>query len=333
MKEILAAGPKEYQNNKMFDISNPIFNRDNCMEPNIELKKAFAKAGYDYKTFDLGDPEKAEYIIFSDIIHCAPLYEKCVQMGLQRKMILFIWEPPVVSRLDYDKEIHKNFRTIFTWMDDLVDGKKYKKFYWPQPSLPHQIRYVPFSERKLLTLISGNKTSTHPKELYSERMTAIEYFSSKVPYDFDFYGMGWEREINILVKIKEALSPSYYRCYRGTVKSKYDMLANYKFCVCYENMKDVRGYITEKIFDCFKSRTVPIYYGASNITDYIPKDCFIDLRDHNGYDSLLNTIRGMPEPRFNEHIAAIDKFMKSNEAKLFSNEFFVNTIIKGVLGC
>jgi hypothetical protein len=41
-----------------------------------------------------------------------------------------------------------------------------------------------------------------------------------------------------------------------------------------------QDWITERIFNCFKAKTIPLYLGAYNIEDYIPKDLFIDLRDY-----------------------------------------------------
>ncbi len=43
-------------------------------------------------------------------------------------------------------------------------------------------------------------------------------------------------------------------------------------------MKNKPGYITEKIWDSFKARSIPIYWGASNIEEYIPINTFIDFR-------------------------------------------------------
>ncbi|MCL1721757.1 glycosyltransferase family 10, partial [Vibrio parahaemolyticus] len=53
-----------------------------------------------------------------------------------------------------------------------------------------------------------------------------------------------------------------YKSYKGSVESKTHTLKNYKFCICFENAQMIEGYITEKIFDCFFSATVPIYWGA-----------------------------------------------------------------------
>ncbi len=56
----------------------------------------------------------------------------------------------------------------------------------------------------------------------------------------------------------------------------------YLFSFCPENTYHPLwsyGYFTERIFRCFRAKTVAIYFGCYNIEDYIPKDLFIDLRD------------------------------------------------------
>ena len=51
---------------------------------------------------------------------------------------------------------------------------------------------IDFSERKLLTCISGNKKSEHPDEMYSEREKVITFLENRYPNDFDFYGTGFD---------------------------------------------------------------------------------------------------------------------------------------------
>ena len=54
---------------------------------------------------------------------------------------------------------------------------------------------------------------------------------------------------------------------------------NISFAICYENARDIPGYITEKIFDCFFAGCVPIYWGgAPNVTDHIPANTFIMIK-------------------------------------------------------
>ena len=63
------------------------------------------------------------------------------------------------------------------------------------------------------------------------------------------------------------------------IDRKIDVLKKYRFCICYENIKDVSGYVTEKIFDAFWAGCIPVYLGADNISDHVPKNCFISRRD------------------------------------------------------
>lgn len=60
------------------------------------------------------------------------------------------------------------------------------------------------------------------------------------------------------------------------LEDKWDGLAHYKYSVAIENTS-TPDYWTEKIADCFMSFTVPIYFGAPNISDYFPEDSFIWL--------------------------------------------------------
>ena len=53
--------------------------------------------------------------------------------------------------------------------------------------------------------------------------------------------------------------------WRGPARSKSETLGRYTFALCFENMV-LKGWITEKIFDCFYSGTVPIYLGAPDLS-------------------------------------------------------------------
>jgi hypothetical protein len=58
------------------------------------------------------------------------------------------------------------------------------------------------------------------------------------------------------------------------IDDKFDALAPYKYSLAIENYS-CNDYWTEKIADCFLSWTMPIYYGAKNITSYFPKESMI----------------------------------------------------------
>lgn len=109
------------------------------------------------------------------------------------------------------------------------------------------------------------------------------------------------------------------------------MLEKYKFAICYENARDITGYITEKIFDCFFAGCVPIYWGADNITDHIPKECFIDKREFDSYEKLYDFLRNMSDEVYMKYLNDIEKFLRSEKAYFFSSECFVKTIIETVI--
>jgi hypothetical protein len=79
--------------------------------------------------------------------------------------------------------------------------------------------------------------------------------------------------------------------YKGQIKSKSQVLSNYKFSYTYENIEGINGYITEKIFDSFFSLTIPIYRGAKNIKNYIPEEIFIDSNNFDSVEDISNYIQ------------------------------------------
>jgi hypothetical protein len=96
-------------------------------------------------------------------------------------------------------------------------------------------------------------------------------------------------------------------------------------------MGGINGYLTEKIFDSFKAGCVPIYWGAENVTDHIPKECFIDKRAFSNYHDLALFLIKMPEKIFKKYQKNIKEFLGSRKFLPFTVEAYVKIIIEGVL--
>lgn len=264
----------------------------------------------------------------------------------RKKNILICMEPPTVNPFSYLKIIHSFFIKVYTWNDDLVDNersssasKKYFKINLPKSILGINTKVKRFKDKKFLTLINSNKISFYPfklfcpfgKELYSERIKAIEFFGRRIPDKFYLYGFGWNKLKRYNLK-EFFFGYKKYSTYKGSVNDKIKILSNFKYCLCFENLTDVNGYITEKIFDCFMAKCVPIYWGASNIEKYIPKDCFIDFRDFNNYEKLLTFLNSIDENRYNRYIENIQKLLDNKKfiALWFENgfsKFFLENIL------
>ena len=72
------------------------------------------------------------------------------------KKILLLFEPPLVDKAHYESSFHDNFDAVFTMCDMLLENKKYKKLYYPQPSLI-PVAPIAFHKKKFCVTISGNK--------------------------------------------------------------------------------------------------------------------------------------------------------------------------------
>ena len=332
MKKACIVVSKSYQNNKLFDLNDKIINRDNCMYPFWLLKQKFKKYGYELATQDIHSIEESQIVIYNEMPKILPKKEDI------QKSYLLIFESELIRPDNWNLKNHKYFNKIFTWKDDIIDNKKYFKFNFAQ-EIPKTINKEVSKKEKLCTLIAGNKKVNHPFELYSKRIEAIRWFEKNHPNDFDFYGIGWDefrsenKYVNILLrksKLSKIFKPSF-SSYKGKVDSKKVVLEKYKFAICYENARDISGYITEKIFDCFFAGCVPIYWGANNIKEHIPKDCFIDKREFESYEKLYEFITSINNEKYLQYLENIETFLKSDKAYLFSSEFFAKTLIGTII--
>jgi len=288
--------------------------------PWYNVKEAVRRLGYDARWVKTSQGLKDyDYIIYFDIF---PWDIENIKTHPKEKLIAFLWEPPTVLPFNYGNVFQEYFSKIVTWADSLVDNRRFFKFYYPvHVDFPRSV--MPFEERKLCVMINRNKDSKHSCSLYGERKKLIEFFENNHSEDFDLYGYGWET--------------AGFKNYRGTIGlgssidawrgTKHECMRNYKFYFAYENMQHIDGYVTEKIFDSFKAGCVPVYWGAQNITDYVPKSCFIDRRDFANDEELYQFLKNMTEEEYGQYLNNIKYFLESSEALLFSWEYFVHVFL------
>ena len=84
-----------------------------------------------------------------------------------------------------------------------------------------------------------------------------------------------------------------------------------------ENINNIQGYITEKIFDSFFSGSIPIYEGASNINKFIDEDLMINLRDFNNIQEVVTYTSNLSKNQYMDTLEKIDKFLKYRYDKFF----------------
>ncbi len=298
--------------NRMFqektDKSQPHDNNVQWVEGHAYVRHWFEERNHRYETIDqFKDWGEIDYIL----VYAGSIYRSFVseflKKGYENKLIYLAIEPEI-SYKEHRKErmpkLLKYYKYILTWNKEAVDGKRIFQtdgYY----TLRKPSREIPFSERKLLVAIyTAHGSGYGEKELYSERNKIFRCYEKHE--QFDLYGAGWEG----------------FRNSRGIAGNKADVYCNYRFAVALENMKERKGYVTEKIYDCICNGVVPIYYGASDIREYVPADVFIDYSQFANPDELWDFLEGMQEDVWMGYLEAARRYLVSDQAGLVAPERF-----------
>lgn len=327
--------------NRIFDMDDEVSNRDDCLYGMYLMKKTFSEHGINISTQDINPPQKSRFTLFIEAPIKAP--------DLRNNNYVILFEPAVRRPFNWKLSHRKNYKKIFTWNDDVIDyarmrdkndDNKYIKINFPN-RIPKKIVFPPM-RKKLLTMIVGNKASPHPHQLYSERLKMINWFEKNHPDVFDFYGINWNEykfhgkfahlnRFKFLTNILTSISPPRHSSYKGKINKKKDTLMKYNYAICFENSKNTNGYITEKIFDCFFSGCIPIYWGAPNINDYVPDKTYINMNDFQDYQTLFNYLINISESEYDSYIKEIKKYLKSDKIKQFSDVSFSDIITNTII--
>ena len=98
---------------------------------------------------------------------------------------------------------------------------------------------------------------------------------------------------------------------------KGDVIKHYKFYFCFENSV-YKDYVTEKVYHALLAGTVPIYYGAPNFADFVPKNSVIDARAFSSPKELAEYIIMLSnnETEYNKYHAWRKDYDKSTSLKM-----------------
>ncbi len=318
------------------DCSSPI--GDDLMYPYVFLGDHLTSKGHHVSTIDTEPLESYDAIVFLDYpTKLNKYFRNLLSMSTAPTLYLVIWEVKMLRPDNWLKKNHQFFKKIFTWNTKYVDDNKY--IYLPFANkIERDLAYFDSKRKtKFCALISSNKFSNYHGELYSERVNIIRWFEKNHPNKFDLYGVDWDRlyfpflgRLNFLLSAIYRVFPflpkyTKYKSYRGKVSSKRQVLSQYRFTICFENVSEP-GYITEKIFDCFMAGSIPIYWGASEVISSFPENTFIDISRFHSYEDLYNYLDGMSEQEYQVYLDSIYKFLGSSDIYPWSAENFASTI-------
>lgn len=327
---------------------------------NVRLAREARRRGMDVATADvylaMTNPT-ARAVCLTDMV--TPFTEKLLSKGVE-PAICMSFESPLVARKFYHKiahyagRFHHNYQFGGVLARLASTGTVFHPIVFPMESrIP--LTQQSWDKRKYLILVNSNKRSVNRNfgnlrgiahavlsqirswylyavdpwmricEGYKDRIEAIYYFSNCI--DFNLYGIGWDQPI-------QGFGTDYHqaalKAYRGIIpadsRRKREVMSAFKFAICFENCT-FPGYVTEKIFDCFLAGCIPVYFGAPDITDFIPKESFIDFREFGNYADLDQFLRGMTEVQARSYLDAAHEFLASPAFDKFTVDYFVNDLL------
>lgn len=339
------------QKKEDFFSSNELYGMKSDLYMYSDLKKHFATLDIELNSQYINIPHESEVILCVNETDYFVNYKRTPQNKL---VALILTEPPVYNLKDWDENRHKLFDKVFTYNSDLVNKNpiKYKLLAYPidleAPKNNNHVSEQEFLIKKNSCMVASafaiTKGDKKQKSLLFERYKILVWYNKYASNKLDYYsrtnpkekfiyfrGASLLNKVNKKIGLKIAnysYSKNLANIYKGAVPSlnKTETLANYKFNFCLENSIGVNGYITEKIFDAFFSQTVPVYLGAKNVYDYIPKGCFINYSDFNSMSVLHKFLINMDYKTYLEYQFNITNFLNSPAIDFFSVKKFIKTL-------
>jgi hypothetical protein len=302
--------------------------------PYAKLRERFLAAGIELNTPDVnaGRPVAFE------------LHINCRRQDPSARAYVYLYENPLIRPLNRDRAALARYAKWFAWDGELRDDPRTVPLLYPN-RFSTEGWHGPEKRPLFCVLVASNKALTvvDPRDQYQARARIMDWYEHHAPADFHLYGRGWERPAalpgrwgrvrnqlrKILARFLPAKSP--YATWRGPVDDKIELLTRARFCLAHENCRDLAGYVTEKLFDCFRAGCVPVYVGPKEIAELVPTDCFIDGRAFAtpaALDAFLRTIDDASYRGYQERIRA---FLGSDRAKPFSQDHFADVIVRTIL--
>jgi hypothetical protein len=198
--------------------------------------------------------------------------------------ILVLQEPNEYFGIhDWAIQNHHSFNVILTWDDKVLNN-------CPNALLLHfghtwftPDQYIIDKEKKFeLAHLRGNLLKTYGHFLRHELLSR----ENEIIIPKKFYASYGER-----YNIEEAK------------KGKEEVFGNPMFGVAIENTQH-NGYFTEKILDCFLQKTIPVYWGCSDIHEIFNIEGIITF---TSVDDLVRKVNKLDENYYKDHLNVINE--------------------------
>jgi hypothetical protein len=228
------------------------------------------------------------------------------------KLILFNGMEPYEFNNIRDNIIlyHKNFDIIYSYDDEILKHCPNSKLY-------------SFGSCWILTDSIGNKIL---KENDFGDFYKIEHKKFKLSFIKSHKNqlIGHQLRHHVPPLLLNRQYEIYYPQYR--IECKHELFLDSMFHIVIENAKH-DNYFTEKMIDCFMSKTIPIYWGCPNIGDYFNLDGILKFDNLTDLDKILSELS--PELFYKLESAINENYENAKEYAFFNKR--MNKLITNIL--
>ena len=237
-----------------------------------DMLSVHSEDSYGFSTFTpFVEPKSIEYnrdqedfqsiSVFTD----ANLHPASIEQDEASKKVAWLVECRELHSPAYEQivRVEEMFDHIFTFDESLLKrGDKY--VFTPIASSRIIDKHANlYKKNKLVSLIASKK-----KELSGHKFRHVIVNNLSRSYKMDLWG----------------------NAYRPMPEgAKVLALAEYGFSITVENSK-TENYFTEKLIDCFRTGTIPIYWGCPNVEDFFDKDGILSFNDLDELEEILRNL-------------------------------------------
>ena len=224
------------------------------------------------------------------------LTDMCLQdihkaSGVKRK-VAWLLEPNAIHPHMYEwiQTNNKLFDYVLTFDEDLISkGQNY--LYYPHGRCWIN-NYEDLKKENKVSIIASSKNFTEGHQL---RHKVIDKFK-----DIEVFGYGY-----------------------NPVENKEDSLSKYMYSITIENCRQP-GYWTEKIVDCFATKTIPIFWGDDAVSDFFDPEGIIYFNSQEELGEILEDIKVNGDAIFESKKAAVEKNFKLVETYRIPEDWMYN---------
>lgn len=319
-------------NNSLFAADDTVHRHNPTYTPRL-LRQKFLDRGIEINTPDLNQGRPVAFELHLEGRELSP-------RSVPRYLLAL--ENPNINKLNASSDYCARFDLAFAWDVRLQHLPNVVPILIPHPMVWQDFP-GPQQRPVFSCLINANKAFKEvlATDLYVERLKTIRWYEKHAPGHFELYGLGWNKATPAftaagrLARLGSRLKTRLFGTppfpsYRGELSDKGEVLRRARFSWCYENNRDISNYVTEKMLDSLVHGCVPVYWGADNVAELVPPDCYVDRRRFRNTAEVHQHLLAIDDARYLRYQQAIRDFLSSPAARRFSADQVMQTVVDRV---